>query len=47
MLGVVLTAAGLFLGINGARLIAWRGSWYFLPAVVALEVKTGKERWVF
>jgi len=38
LLGVVLAAAGLFLGINGARLIAWGGSWYFLLAGVAMVI---------
>ena len=38
ILGLVLAAAGLFLGINGGRLVALGGSWYFLLAGVALLV---------
>jgi glucose dehydrogenase len=38
ILGLVLAAAGLFLGINGARLIAWGGSWYFLLAGAAMVI---------
>jgi quinate dehydrogenase (quinone) len=37
-LGLVLAAAGVFLGFNGGRLVALGGSWYFLLAGVALLV---------
>jgi quinate dehydrogenase (quinone) len=36
ILGAVLAVSGLFLGINGGRLVALGGSWYFLLAGVGL-----------
>lgn len=41
LLGVVITLAGLFFVIGGARLTMLAGSWYFLLAGIALAVSGG------